>query len=154
MVDLQKSFVQDMYSVEGKVALVTGATGALGKVGAKAYGYAGAKVFLTGRNSAKLQELVDEFKAEGIECDSFAADPAKEEAADAETATDPAKEEATDAEAAIEPVKEEAMAADETDEDAQETVAKADVDEQETEFASTVAENTETDENEPSEEQA
>ena len=79
MVDLQKSFVQDMYSVEGKVALVTGATGALGKVGAKAYGYAGAKVFLTGRNSAKLQELVDEFKAEGIECDSFAADPAKEE---------------------------------------------------------------------------
>ena len=79
MVDLQKSFVQNMYSVEGKVALVTGATGALGKVGAKAYGYAGAKVFLTGRNAGKLQELVDEFKAEGIECDFFAADPAKEE---------------------------------------------------------------------------
>ena len=63
----------------GKVALVTGATGALGKVGAMAYGYAGAKVFLTGRNAGKLQELVDEFKAEGIDCDFFAADPAKEE---------------------------------------------------------------------------
>ena len=66
MVNLDKSFVETMYSVEGKVALVTGATGALGKVAAKAYGYLGAKVMLTGRNSAKLQELVDEFKAEGI----------------------------------------------------------------------------------------
>ncbi len=79
MVDLKKDFVENMFSVEGKVALVTGATGALGKVGAKAYGYAGAKVFLTGRNTAKLQELVDEFKAEGIDCDFFVADPAKED---------------------------------------------------------------------------
>jgi len=83
MVDLQKDFVESMYSVKDKVALVTGATGALGKVGAKAYGYAGAKVFLTGRNTAKLQELVDEFKAEGINCDFYAADPAKEEDVDA-----------------------------------------------------------------------
>lgn len=79
MVSLDKNFVETMYSVEGKVALVTGATGALGKVAAKAYGYLGAKVMLTGRNSAKLQELVDEFKAEGIECNHFAADPAKVE---------------------------------------------------------------------------
>ena len=79
MVDLQKSFVESMYSVEGKVALVTGATGALGKVGAKAYGYAGAKVFLTGRNAGKLEALVEEFKAEGIDCAYAVADPAKEE---------------------------------------------------------------------------
>ena len=56
MVSLDKNFVETMYSVEGKVALVTGATGALGKVAAKAYGYLGAKVMLTGRNSAKLQD--------------------------------------------------------------------------------------------------
>ena len=79
MVNIEKNFVDTMFSIKGKVALVTGATGALGKVLAKTYGYAGAKVMLTGRNSGKLQELVDEFKAEGIECASYAADPAKEE---------------------------------------------------------------------------
>ncbi len=78
MVSLEKNFVDNMFSVEGKVALVTGATGALGKVLAKAYGYKGAKVMLTGRNSGKLQALVDEFAAEGIDCASFAADPADE----------------------------------------------------------------------------
>lgn len=75
MVKLDRNFVNNMFSVEGKVALVTGATGALGCVLAKAYGYAGAKVFMTGRNSAKLQALKDEFTAEGIDCDYAAADP-------------------------------------------------------------------------------
>ena len=79
MVPVEKSFVQNMFSVEGKVALVTGATGALGCVLAKAYGYAGCKVFMTGRNEKKLQALEDEFKAEGIDCAWFVADPAKEE---------------------------------------------------------------------------
>ena len=50
MVPVKKDFVENMFSVKGKVALVTGATGALGCVLAKAYGYAGAKVFMTGRN--------------------------------------------------------------------------------------------------------
>ena len=79
MVDVQKNFVENMFSVEGKVAMVTGATGALGKVLAKAYGYAGAKVFMTGRNEAKLQALKDEFEAEDIDCAFFVADPQKEE---------------------------------------------------------------------------
>ena len=68
-----------MFSVEGKVALVTGATGALGCVLAKAYGYAGCKVFMTGRNEKKLRALEDEFKAEGIDCAFYVGDPAKEE---------------------------------------------------------------------------
>ena len=79
MVPVKKEFVNNMFSVEGKVALVTGATGALGKVLAKAYGYKGAKVVMTGRNDAKLKELEDEFKAEGIDCCYVVADPAKEE---------------------------------------------------------------------------
>ena len=83
MVSLKKEFVDNMFSVEGKVALVTGATGALGKVLAKAYGYAGAKVVMTGRNDAKLKALEDEFKAENIECTYVVADPAKEEDVDA-----------------------------------------------------------------------
>lgn len=78
MVNVQKDFVNNMFSVEGKVALVTGATGALGCVLAKAYGYAGAKVFMTGRNEAKLKTLEDEFKAEGIDCAYYVADPAEE----------------------------------------------------------------------------
>ena len=83
MVSLKKEFVDNMFSVEGKVALVTGATGALGKVLAKAYGYAGAKVVMTGRNDAKLKALEDEFKAENIESTYVVADPAKEEDVDA-----------------------------------------------------------------------
>ena len=79
MVAVERSFVNNMFSVEGKVALVTGATGALGCVLSKAYGYAGAKVFMTGRNEAKLKALEEEFKAEGIDCAWFVADPAKEE---------------------------------------------------------------------------
>ena len=79
MVKVEKNFVQTMFSVEGKVALVTGATGALGQVLAKAYGYAGAKVFMTGRNDAKLKALEDEFKAEGIDCAYATADPSKED---------------------------------------------------------------------------
>ena len=79
MVAVEKSFVEKMFSVEGKVALVTGATGALGCVLSKAYGYAGAKVFMTGRNEKKLQALETEFKAEGIDCAYFVGDPAKEE---------------------------------------------------------------------------
>lgn len=83
MVPVSKEFVNNMFSVEGKVALVTGATGALGKVLAKAYGYAGAKVVMTGRSEGKLKALEDEFKAEGIDCAYFVADPAKEEDVDA-----------------------------------------------------------------------
>jgi len=79
MVDLQKDFVNSMFSVEGKVAIVTGATGALGRVLAKGYGYAGAKVFMTGRNAGKLQALEEEFREEGIECAYLPGDPGKEE---------------------------------------------------------------------------
>ena len=38
MVNVKKEFVDNMFSVKGKVALVTGATGALGCVLSKAYG--------------------------------------------------------------------------------------------------------------------
>lgn len=79
MVPIEKSFVNNMFSVEGRVAVVTGATGALGKVLAKAYGYAGAKVMMTGRSEGKLKDLEAEFKAEGIDCAYFVADPAKED---------------------------------------------------------------------------
>lgn len=78
MIKVSKEFAQGMFSISGKVALVTGATGALGRAVAKAYGYQGAKVVMTARNAAKLKELEDEFKAEGIDCACIAGDPAVE----------------------------------------------------------------------------
>ncbi len=79
MVAVEKEFVKNMFGLDGKVAVVTGATGALGSAIAKGYGYQGVKVMLTARNEKKLKALVEEFKAEGIECAYSAGDPAVEE---------------------------------------------------------------------------
>ncbi|MEE0514066.1 MAG: SDR family oxidoreductase [Emergencia sp.] len=79
MVNVQKEFVEKLFSIEGKVALVTGATGALGSAVAVGYALAGAKVVLTGRNAAKLDEVAKQIKEEGGECACVAADPAVEE---------------------------------------------------------------------------
>jgi NAD(P)-dependent dehydrogenase (short-subunit alcohol dehydrogenase family) len=74
-----KEFVQNMFSIAGKVAIVTGATGALGGAIATAYGYQGAKVVLSARNEKKLKALYDMLKADGVDCAYIAADPAVEE---------------------------------------------------------------------------
>lgn len=79
MIKVRKDFAQNMFSLKDKVAVVTGATGALGGAVAKAYGYQGAKVVLTARSEDKLKAVADEFTAEGIECAYVVADPAKEE---------------------------------------------------------------------------
>jgi NAD(P)-dependent dehydrogenase (short-subunit alcohol dehydrogenase family) len=76
---VERKFVEHLFSIEGKVALVTGATGALGSAIAKGYGYQGTKVMMTGRNEKKLVELFDKFVAEGIKCATVVGDPAKEE---------------------------------------------------------------------------
>lgn len=49
----------------GKVAVVTGASGTLCSIFAKALARAGAKVALLGRNMDKLKELADKIEAEG-----------------------------------------------------------------------------------------
>ncbi|MFV0440318.1 MAG: SDR family NAD(P)-dependent oxidoreductase [Lachnospirales bacterium] len=78
MIKLEKEFVSKMFNLENKVAIVTGATGALGSAVAKAYGYQGAKVVLTARNEEKLKALAEEFKGESIECSYVVADPGVE----------------------------------------------------------------------------
>lgn len=78
MIKVEKEFSQGMFSICGKVALVTGATGALGGAVAKAYGYQGAKVVMTARNTKKLRELEAEFNAERIDCTFCEADPGSE----------------------------------------------------------------------------
>lgn len=57
--------IGDLFSLTGKSALVTGGTGALGSIAAKALAGAGAHVTLAGGNKEKLNELVEEIKAGG-----------------------------------------------------------------------------------------
>ncbi len=68
MVNVQKDFVENLFSIKDKVALVTGATGALGGAIAVGYAMAGAKVVMTGRNEAKLNAVAEQIKQEGGEC--------------------------------------------------------------------------------------
>jgi len=76
---VEKQFVDGMFDVKGKVALITGATGALGKAICAGYGLAGMKVMVTGRKEATLKALCDEMEAQGIDCAYAAGDPAVEE---------------------------------------------------------------------------
>lgn len=74
-----REFVENMFRIDNKVAVVTGATGALGSGIALTYGYLGAKVVITGRNQEKLTALEKRLTEEGIDCLAYAADPAKED---------------------------------------------------------------------------
>jgi NAD(P)-dependent dehydrogenase (short-subunit alcohol dehydrogenase family) len=76
MVD--KKFVDNLFDVKGKVVLITGATGALGKTASTGFGLAGMKVAITGRGEAKCKALCDELKAQGIDCYYSAGEPANE----------------------------------------------------------------------------
>lgn len=70
--------VNNLFNVNGKVALITGATGALGKAICIGYGLAGMKVFVTGRSDQKCKDLCAELAAKGIECGYSTGDPAVE----------------------------------------------------------------------------
>lgn len=82
MVNIQKEFVDNLFSIKDKVAIVTGATGALGGAIAVAYAMAGAKVVLTGRNTEKLQAVATQIAQEGYECAIITADTSKQEDVD------------------------------------------------------------------------
>jgi NAD(P)-dependent dehydrogenase (short-subunit alcohol dehydrogenase family) len=70
---MEKS-IHSIFSLEGKVALVTGASKGLGKVIALAYAEAGAKVVVSARSEDLLEDVVSEIKSKGgeglaIKCD-------------------------------------------------------------------------------------
>ncbi len=69
-----------MFSLQGKTALVTGATGGIGGAIAKALHAQGATVGISGRNEGKLNELAAELKDRVF---IFAADLSSSEAVDA-----------------------------------------------------------------------
>ena len=76
---VEKELINNLFDVKGKVALITGATGALGRAIAFGYGFAGMKVFITGRSDEKCKLLCSELEAQGIESFYSIGDPAVEE---------------------------------------------------------------------------
>ncbi|WP_296789761.1 SDR family NAD(P)-dependent oxidoreductase [uncultured Methanobrevibacter sp.] len=62
--------------LDGKVAIVTGATSGMGRDSAKLFAAEGAKVVITGRNEERAKEVVDDIKAEGGEAIYVIADMA------------------------------------------------------------------------------
>ena len=68
-----------MSGLEGRIALVTGASQGIGRACARALAQAGATVALAARNEAKLAEVQAEIEASGGKAAAFAIDVASEE---------------------------------------------------------------------------
>jgi len=65
---------KNLFSLKGKVALVTGASSGLGKHFAKVLAAAGADVAVAARRTEKLDALVDEINASGAKAFATAMD--------------------------------------------------------------------------------
>src|SRR5690554_2538337 len=59
------NFMSNLFSVKGKTIVISGGTGILGKAIASHLAKEGAKIIILGRNPSKVQELVEEIKADG-----------------------------------------------------------------------------------------
>jgi NAD(P)-dependent dehydrogenase (short-subunit alcohol dehydrogenase family) len=70
-----------MSLLNGKVAIVTGASSGIGRAAAKLFAAEGAKVVVTARRSEELAELVSEIEADGGEAVAVAGDARDEETA-------------------------------------------------------------------------
>jgi NAD(P)-dependent dehydrogenase (short-subunit alcohol dehydrogenase family) len=57
---MDREYIQNLFDITGKVALITGATGGFGKAAAAALVAAGAKVMATGRSKDKLEACMKE----------------------------------------------------------------------------------------------
>ncbi len=72
---MKREDILNLFDLTGKVALVTGATGALGSTASKAFAALGAKVMLTGRTESRLKELVEEITQTGGTASYIKGDP-------------------------------------------------------------------------------
>jgi NAD(P)-dependent dehydrogenase (short-subunit alcohol dehydrogenase family) len=71
--------MKDLFSLKGKVALITGASSGMGKAIAEAMGYQQARVVISSNEPEQLAKVVQEFQALGIEVLGIACDMAKGE---------------------------------------------------------------------------
>jgi len=77
-IDMTRS-VQQLFDLTGQTALVTGGSRGLGLQMAHALGEAGARVMISSRKAADLEDTATQLQAAGIETQWIAADCAKEE---------------------------------------------------------------------------
>lgn len=77
------AFLSDLFSLEGQVALVTGASSGIGRHMALTLGRAGASVICVARRREALDAVVSEIAAAGARAAAVACDLAREEAIDA-----------------------------------------------------------------------
>ena len=73
--------IQQLFDLSGRTALITGGSRGLGLQIAEALGEAGAKVMLSSRKSADLEEAVAQLSQRGIDARWIAADAARPEEA-------------------------------------------------------------------------
>ena len=66
--------IKDLFNLEGKLALVTGGSRGLGLQIAESLGQAGARIVLTSRKAADLEEAAGDLQAQGIDTRWIAAD--------------------------------------------------------------------------------
>ena len=76
---MKKQDIQTLFDVNGKVALITGATGGFGKAAARGLAAAGVKIMATARTLSALELLVKEIREEGGQAAFSVADPVKHE---------------------------------------------------------------------------
>lgn len=67
------------FRLDGKVALITGASYGIGFAIASAYAKMGAKIVFNDRDEAKIATAIENYKKEGIEAEGFVCDVTKEE---------------------------------------------------------------------------
>jgi NAD(P)-dependent dehydrogenase (short-subunit alcohol dehydrogenase family) len=72
-----------LFDVTGKVAIITGATGAFGQVAAVTLGRAGCKLAIAGGNAEELERLATDLRGEGIQVATVARRPNAAEDAEA-----------------------------------------------------------------------
>jgi gluconate 5-dehydrogenase len=72
--------IQELFSLKGKTAIVTGGSRGLGLQMAQALGELGARVLVCARKQGELDEAVAHLRGRGIEADSIAADLSDEAA--------------------------------------------------------------------------
>ena len=77
----------DLFSMQGKLVLVTGASSGLGKHFAQVLAGAGATVLLSARNVEKLQQVLDQIQAAGGKAYAVAMDVSKSSSVNTAMAT-------------------------------------------------------------------
>lgn len=69
--------VKQLFDLTGKVALITGGTKGLGLQMAEALGEQGAKIFISARTAAEVEQVVKDLEAQGIQAGGIACDLGK-----------------------------------------------------------------------------